>query len=183
MAVLKDSGARRKFASGAVRDISEGKGRMDLMPLGEVAKYIRYLHSEDKDSRYLIGSDILDCLNNFIYHGDVSNIYEAISLFNKNLMTSDEVDKDLPDTELFRMLVGVSRQFEAGANKYSARNWEAGIDIWCYLDSGTRHLIKFLDGWEDEKHQNSFLWNMFGLLWTLENHPELNDLPYTKTLT
>lgn len=32
MAVLKDSGNRREFESGAVRDMQEGKGRMDLVP-------------------------------------------------------------------------------------------------------------------------------------------------------
>jgi hypothetical protein len=31
--VLKDSGARTKFTTGAVRDAQEGKGRMDLMPV------------------------------------------------------------------------------------------------------------------------------------------------------
>lgn len=32
MAELKDSGERRVFQSGAVRDIEEGKGRCDLLP-------------------------------------------------------------------------------------------------------------------------------------------------------
>ena len=32
MAELKDSGARKQFSTGAVRDIHEGKGRMDLIP-------------------------------------------------------------------------------------------------------------------------------------------------------
>ena len=36
--VLKDSGARRKFDTGAVRDIADGKGRCDLLPQYEVAK-------------------------------------------------------------------------------------------------------------------------------------------------
>ena len=40
MAELKDSGARREFASGAVRDIAEGKGRCDLLPLGVVARLL-----------------------------------------------------------------------------------------------------------------------------------------------
>lgn len=31
--MIKDSGSRREFCSGAVRDIQEGKGRCDLMPL------------------------------------------------------------------------------------------------------------------------------------------------------
>ena len=31
--MIKDSGTRREFESGAVRDIQEGKGRCDLLPL------------------------------------------------------------------------------------------------------------------------------------------------------
>jgi hypothetical protein len=31
MATIKDSGERTEFASGAVRDMHEGKGRMDLL--------------------------------------------------------------------------------------------------------------------------------------------------------
>ena len=34
MAELKDSGNRREFETGAVRDMQEGKGRMDLIPWG-----------------------------------------------------------------------------------------------------------------------------------------------------
>lgn len=40
--MIKDSGARREFETGAVRDIQEGKGRMDLLPwaaIMEVAKH------------------------------------------------------------------------------------------------------------------------------------------------
>ncbi|MGL5972568.1 MAG: hypothetical protein ACRCZK_02440 [Oscillospiraceae bacterium] len=33
MAQLKDSGERRQFVTGAVRDIQEGKVRCDLIPL------------------------------------------------------------------------------------------------------------------------------------------------------
>ena len=34
--MIKDSGNRREFESGAVRDIQEGKGRCDLLPLDAV---------------------------------------------------------------------------------------------------------------------------------------------------
>lgn len=37
MAEILDSGTRRKFDIGAVRDMAEGKGRCDLMPLDVVA--------------------------------------------------------------------------------------------------------------------------------------------------
>ena len=33
MAELKDSGERKVFETGAMREISEGKGRCDLVPL------------------------------------------------------------------------------------------------------------------------------------------------------
>lgn len=55
--MIKDSGNRREFETGAVRDIQEGKGRFDLMPwaaLMEVAKHCengakKYgLHNVDK---------------------------------------------------------------------------------------------------------------------------------------
>ena len=38
--MIKDSGNRTNFESGAVRDIQSGKGRCDLMPLGVVANLI-----------------------------------------------------------------------------------------------------------------------------------------------
>ena len=37
---VKDSGDRREFASGAVRDMQKGKGRCDLLPLAELATLI-----------------------------------------------------------------------------------------------------------------------------------------------
>ena len=42
MATIKDSGERTQFESGAVRDMHEGKGRMDLLPwaaIMEVSKH------------------------------------------------------------------------------------------------------------------------------------------------
>ena len=42
MAVIKDSGERTVFPTGSVRDMHEGKGRMDLLPwsaIMEVSKH------------------------------------------------------------------------------------------------------------------------------------------------
>jgi hypothetical protein len=38
--MLQDSGNRRLFESGAVRDIQEGKGRCDLLPLDVIAQML-----------------------------------------------------------------------------------------------------------------------------------------------
>ena len=37
--MIKDSGERREFSTGAVRDIAEGKGRCDLLPLDCVGDF------------------------------------------------------------------------------------------------------------------------------------------------
>ena len=36
--MIQDSGTRREFETGAVRDIQEGKGRCDLLPLDMIAE-------------------------------------------------------------------------------------------------------------------------------------------------
>ena len=40
MSELKDSGTRREFTTGAVRDVADGKGRCDLLPLVQVSEVI-----------------------------------------------------------------------------------------------------------------------------------------------
>lgn len=42
---IKDSGTRRKFETGAVRDMQEGKGRMDLLPWCAVLRVARHFEA------------------------------------------------------------------------------------------------------------------------------------------
>ena len=172
MAELKDSGARREFASGAVRDIAEGKGRCDLLALDIVAELINcYRIDENPDELHDIEGDvheILKSINEFIRTGNDREIYNAMGYF-------IEISgfKTIP-----KAMIEVSKHYEDGARKYAERNWEKGISCHCYVDSGVRHLLKWLDGWNDEPHDRAFLWNMLGLLWTVKHRPECNDLPY-----
>lgn len=161
---ILDSGARREFASGAVRDIQEGKGRCDLLPLEEIGFWLVHRLTEN-DGAFLILSKI----DRFVHYGDVRCIYNAISEF-----------LDERHWEVTTALLEVSKHYEEGAKKYEERNWEKGIPCHCYVDSAVRHLLKWYGKWEDEPHDRAFLWNMFCLLWTMRNKPELNDLPYTK---
>jgi hypothetical protein len=114
--VIKNSGACDQFATGAVRDLQEGKGRMDLLPI--------------------------------------------------------------------RAILEVSKVFEAGAKRYAARNWEAGIPLSRFMDSGLRHAMKWLRGDRDEPHLAQACWNFLCLLDTQQRIAEgllpmeLNDLPY-----
>lgn len=108
MSELQDSGDRREFKSGAVRDMAEGKGRCDLLPA---------------------------CA-----------------------------------------LLRLSRHYEAGAKKYSDRNWEKGIPISVMMDSGIRHILKYMDGQTDEDHLAAAAWNILGAMWMEEKRPDLQDL-------
>lgn len=147
--IIKDSGERREFDTGAVRDIQEGKGRCDLMPLDVVGTLLE----GDCALRYLAG---------FQETGNVSDLYDAI------VSASGEDD-------LYSVMLEVAKHFEGGANKYGEYNWQKGIPTHCYIDSAVRHYLKWLRGDEDEPHGRAFYWNILCCIWTCEHKPELND--------
>ena len=158
MAELKDSGERREFETGAVRDIQEGKGRCDLLPLDVVARVIDPLTGR----QYLT----LFNISKYVRTGDVEFLYLALKFF-----------MQFNDWDSHTAILEVAKHYEDGARKYSARNWEKGIPIHCFIDSGVRHFIKHCRGDLDEPHDRAFVWNMFGAIWTHNNKPELIDLP------
>ena len=113
--ITKDSKKRRKFGTGAQRDVALGKGRYDL----------------------------------------ISPI----------------------------MMERIAGLLERGAIKYNDRNWEKGMPLSVYMDSGMRHLFKFLEGHRDEDHLVAAIWNLQALLHIEEMinrgllPKELYDLP------
>ena len=152
---LQDSGERRKFDSGAVRDISEGKGRCDLLPLNVIAD--------------MMNDEILCRINQYICSGNKTSLVCTIKAFSENRYGS-----------LSTAMLEVSKHYEDGCTKYGERNWEWGIPLHCYIDSGVRHYLKYLRGDADEPHDRAFLWNLLGALWTQDNKPELIDLPFSE---
>ena len=107
--MIKDSGDRTQFDTGAVRDMHTGKGRMDLLPCTAI--------------------------------------------------------------------IELSKHCENGALKYGEHNVDKGIPQHSLIDSGMRHLVKYLRGDTDENHLVAALWN---IAWAVEqdvNRPELNDIP------
>ncbi|MEM1953381.1 MAG: DUF5664 domain-containing protein [Candidatus Caldarchaeum sp.] len=67
-------------------------------------------------------------------------------------------------------------QFEIGAKKYGERNWEKGMPLSWFIDSGLRHLFQFLSGEEDEDHLRAAAWNIMVALETRER-VKLGQLP------
>lgn len=155
---ILDSGNRREFESGAVRDIQEGKGRCDLLPLDVVSQYY-----------YDIGLDtaysVFELIEYFKTSGNTVHLLEILKYF-----CADEWDKDCNT-----MFLEVSKHFEEGAKKYGDNNWRKGIPVRCYIDSAVRHYLKFLRGDKDEPHDRAFCWNILCAIWTCKHKPELND--------
>ena len=95
--MIKDSGNRREFDTGAVRDIQEGKGRCDLLPLDVIARF-----------RGTILTDISEFQNT----GDTKYLENALQRF-----IDKHGSKDMSTTFL-----EVSKHFEEGAKKYGEYN-------------------------------------------------------------
>ena len=157
MSEIKDSGNRTEFGTGAVRDIQEDKGRCDLLPLGVVAELF-----DDFGSR-----NIFEDISGFLENGNPEFLKHAIKNF---CLVSGW---SLPECFL-----DVSVHYKQGAEKYGERNWEKGIPLHSYIDSGVRHFLKHIDGQTDERHDRAFVWNMLGAIWTMEHKPEMIDIPF-----
>lgn len=155
---IKDSGTRREFDTGAVRDIQEGKGRCDLLPLGVLAE--------------IFNNKIFQHIETFKNTGDEIALYRIFKCQDIQTIQSD----------LCTIFLDVSKHFEAGAKKYGEYNWQKGIPTNCYIDSATRHYLKYLRGDKDEPHDRAFIWNIMCCIWTCINKPELNVyLEYEET--
>lgn len=146
--MIKDSGSRREFGTGAVRDITEGKGRCDLMPLDVVGQ--------------TLSNQTFSYIYKFTLFGDTRSLFDAL--------TSSGIYHDP-----YTMFLEVSKHFEEGALKYGEHNWQKGIPAHCYIDSAVRHYLKYLRGDTDEPHDRAFVWNIICCIWTCQNKPELND--------
>lgn len=107
--MIKDSGERTEFSTGANRDMSKGKGRLDLLPCSAI--------------------------------------------------------------------LALARHCEAGALKYGERNVDKGIPQHSFIDSGLRHLFKYLRGDRDEDHLVAAFWNIAWALEQEEQRPEMQDIP------
>ncbi len=145
--MILDSGNRREFESGAVRDMPVGKGRCDLMPLEVV--------------RVILGNDsIMYYLSEFMKTNNTHNLYSALLEF-----AAQEYDGS-EET----MLLEVAKHFEQGALKYGENNWQKGIPSSCYIDSACRHYLKHLRGDDDERHDRAFVWNLMCCICEVDHH-------------
>lgn len=148
---ILDSGNRREFETGAVRDMQEGKGRCDLLPLDVIGDWL--------------SNELLYSIDAFQHGGDWEYLRVALDIFTR----------DCFDRNIYTAILELAKHFENGAKKYGERNWQNGIPVRCYIDSAVRHYLKFLRGDTDEPHDRAFVWNIVCAIWTCEHMPELNE--------
>lgn len=146
---IKDSGERQEFSTGAVRDVQAGKGRCDLMPLDIVSEFM--VMKPEKD--------YLSYIADFQETENYESLIGAAASF---------ADKYFADRETAVLEYAI--QLENGAIKYGPRNWQKGIPLDRYIDSGIRHYMKHLRGDDNERHDRAALWNMLCGAWTRKHH-------------
>jgi hypothetical protein len=151
--MIKDSGARHEFSTGAVRDVQDDKGLCRLLPLDVVYEFYKQF-----DKNHVAFWHI----NEFMETGDINCLYNV--LIAQDVFSSDET-----------MFLEVSKHFAEGCKKYGENNWKKGIPARYYVDSALRHYFKFLRGDDDEPHNRAFIWNILAAIWTCKHKPELND--------
>lgn len=148
---IKDSGERREFSTGAVRDIQEGKGRPTLMPLQVISRLL---------SKQTGGDYILASIAAFAEKGETRYLYAALLKFVTLAF----------DGETETMILETAIHFEEGAKKYGENNWQKGLPVNCYLDSAIRHYLKWRRGDDDEPHHRAFVWNIMCCIWEVDYH-------------
>ena len=148
MSQILDSGKRQEYSTGAVRDITEGKGRCDLLALDVVG--------------IIMDDPVIISIGKYQNKKDKHYLYEALR----------QAIKKIYDGKTAHAMLEVAHHFEEGAKKYGDNNWQKGIPVDRYIDSTVRHYLKWLDGWTDEPHDRATLWNLMCCIWTIEHIEE-----------
>ena len=162
--MIKDSGDRTQFDTGAVRDMHSGKGRCDLLPL-DVIYELWTSYEKIKETPVEPYTYILLYIEKYQMTNHAKHIEEALICFIRNRWSCFE-DATLE----------LAKHYEDGCQKYGQNNWRRGIPAHCYIDSAIRHFIKYSRGDADERHDRAFVWNLVCLLWTVMNKPDMNDI-------
>lgn len=151
--MIRDSGDRTEFPSGAVRDCKEGKGRFDLVPLDVVAD--------------IMGGRVLRYLA--VFQRGMWQACDLDTALLERALTGFCEERDWQSAD---MMLEAAKHFEEGARKYGEHNWRHGIPVQCYIDSAVRHYLKWRRGDEDEPHDRAFVWNIMCCIWEVKQHAE-----------
>ena len=162
--IIKDSGNRRKFDSGAVRDRAEGKGLPTLISPIFAQKFIEYSNQCRNIPFSPDYTHYLHCAlqHTYILLGGIRNSKMEYAIAT-DIMYAMQVQYNINNYSIriypifFQKL---AHQLEEGAKKYGQRNWEQGMPLEEYLNSLLRHLLQWYNGDEDEPHDAAAAFNI-----------------------
>lgn len=154
--MLKDSGKRTTFNTGATREITEDKGRCDLV------------YNEAWGE--LVCDEFYSRIEHYVRTGDAIYISKALHSF------IDQAYNGNYDTAYLEL----AKHYQEGAKKYADRNMEKGLPFHSLIDSALRHYTKWRRHDDDEPHDRAVIWNLLTLKYMIKYKPEMNDLPFAK---
>ena len=192
---VTDNSKLKDFGTGAKREDKTGKGRYDLIP-GDVMNEF-----EDFAWATYFNNGVTTCsatdVSKSAYFDEWDNVelyYDFIVnvicyFFAKDRLVclddcseiSYEINWSCFRSGLYEMRKQLALHYESGALVHGVDNWKKGIPVYgserggCFLDSMRRHIDQALQGKEDEPHAISAIWNAFGAVWTLNNHPKTSS--------
>lgn len=190
-----DSTGKQVFVTGAVRDTTEGKERLDLVSpvflsafnsAWKTFKRLRtFAHLPLQRQLESILDKFVEFRNNpGILPSHMKPLMEAavmIGVVIHQQKTNNPLDTFKAVSPYVLKVLG--DWLRIGANKYSDRNWEKGIPINRSLASAERHLNKLRIGMKDEDHAAAVLCNIMFIQHTAEMidrgvlPTELYDMP------
>ena len=154
MSEIKDSGDRKEFPTGAVRDMHEGKGRCDLLPLNVISRLFYRNHKEEESRIFSAFDDVLNKNISLSLRRD--RLYNIIEIF------------IIKKIFCYKYILELALHLKKKKKKYGEYNWQKGIPVECYVDSAIRHYLKYLRGDDDERHDRAFMWNVICCIWTFD---------------
>lgn len=156
---VKDTGNRTKFETGSHKDLAKGRGRFDLLPLDTLA--IIYMNEYDNTQVMKFLSLVDKALKAPEVLAKMHLLSNAVVYF---------IDMFL-DISLEVVVKKLAVLYEAGAEKYEARDWEKGRPMEVFINSTLRHFFQYLNKEDDEDHATAVVWNLVSCMNTLDRLP------------
>lgn len=176
--VVKDSGQRVEFDTGAVRDVTTGKGRFDLIPLGimgEVIETFDSLVKEGKTGQCSYSFFLARCEQFLQGAPHTLMIYAAVDVLHMGASVGIGVQETV---------LRFAKLMENGAHKYGERNWELGQPLSRYIDSAIRHLTQWhmaesgeFPELAEEDHYAAVFFNLCGAIYCWRGIYQNKTLP------
>ena len=161
------------FSSGAVRDTTVGKSRMELIPVELIPSQI-YENMNADVNVVLDKKQMLQNIFDLLIKIRMGNI-DAEVLDDLIISSFNIVGKKYIDT-----MYEVGIHYGAGGEKYGDNNFMLGQKLSHTTGSYLRHLVKYIQGWKDEApHERGMIWNAINIKLIVthyKDNPEICDM-------